>query len=108
MRRRRSGDRAAVFTDRANAARSRELTQPTLFVPPRRDDAELCWVRLREVGGHGPCADLPPVVLNEANHEIPRQYLDCSKARHCVAWHPRRTLEQELRVTIEWYRKALA
>jgi CDP-glucose 4,6-dehydratase len=52
--------------------------------------------------------DLTPVVLNEANHEIPRQYLDCSKARHRLAWHPRRTLEQGLRETIEWYRRALA
>ena len=28
--------------------------------------------------------DLQPVVLDRASHEIPRQYLDCSKARRLV------------------------
>ena len=46
---------------------------------------------------------LRPVILNEASHEIPRQYLDCSKARQLLEWRPRFGMEQGLRETIEWY-----
>lgn len=51
--------------------------------------------------------DLEPVILNEANHEIPRQFLDCSKARGWLGWKPHRTLEQGLGETVEWYRRSL-
>lgn len=51
--------------------------------------------------------DLEPVILNEANHEIPRQFLDCSKARAWLGWKPHRTLEQGLGETVEWYRRTL-
>jgi CDP-glucose 4,6-dehydratase len=47
---------------------------------------------------------LVPTILNEATHEIPAQYLDCSKARRRLGWRPPRTLEQGLGETIEWYR----
>lgn len=47
--------------------------------------------------------DLVPIVKNEASHEIPRQYLDCGRAREVLGWQPRRTLEDGLRSTIEWY-----
>jgi CDP-glucose 4,6-dehydratase len=53
-------------------------------------------------------SDLRPVVLDEASHEIPRQFLDCAKAREWLAWKPERTLEQGLSETIAWYRRALA
>ena len=53
-------------------------------------------------------ADLAPVILNEASHEIPEQFLDCAKARAWLDWKPRRTLEQGLAETIAWYRQALA
>ena len=46
---------------------------------------------------------LRPVILNEASHEIPRQYLDCSKAQQLLEWRPRFGMEQGLRETIEWY-----
>lgn len=46
---------------------------------------------------------LRPVILNEASHEIPRQYLDCSKARQLLSWRPRFGMEQGLREAIEWY-----
>jgi CDP-glucose 4,6-dehydratase len=46
---------------------------------------------------------LRPVILNEASHEIPRQYLDCSKARQLLEWRPRFGMEQGLREAIEWY-----
>jgi len=52
-------------------------------------------------------ASLQPRVLNEASHEIPRQYLDCSKARRLLEWSPRHGLEDGLRETIEWYRQRL-
>jgi CDP-glucose 4,6-dehydratase len=51
--------------------------------------------------------DLAPVILGEASHEIPRQYLDCSKAREWLAWKPQRTLDQGLAETVAWYRRAL-
>ncbi len=37
--------------------------------------------------------DLTPVIQNQATHEIPNQYLDCSKARSWMGWAPRWTLE---------------
>jgi CDP-glucose 4,6-dehydratase len=46
---------------------------------------------------------LRPLILNEASHEIPRQYLGCSKARQLLEWRPRFGMEQGLRETIEWY-----
>ncbi|MBI1789945.1 MAG: GDP-mannose 4,6-dehydratase, partial [Acidobacteria bacterium] len=46
---------------------------------------------------------LEPVILNQASHEIPRQYLDCSKARRMMGWQPRYSLEDGLREAIEWY-----
>jgi CDP-glucose 4,6-dehydratase len=52
-------------------------------------------------------SDLAPVILNEASHEIPQQYLDCSKARRMMDWHPAFTLEEGLNETIDWYRARL-
>jgi len=48
-------------------------------------------------------ADLRPVVLNQATHEIPRQFLDCTRARTLMQWEPAFTLEEGLRETIAWY-----
>jgi CDP-glucose 4,6-dehydratase len=53
-------------------------------------------------------ADLPPVIQNQASHEIPKQYLDCAKARAWLGWKPRWTLEQALAETVAWYRAHLA
>ena len=50
---------------------------------------------------------LTPKVLNEATHEIPEQYLDCSKAKKMLGWKPKCTLEDGLVETIAWYRKWL-
>lgn len=47
--------------------------------------------------------DLLPDVRNEASHEIPKQYLDCAKARTRMQWHPRFTFEAGLTETIAWY-----
>ena len=46
---------------------------------------------------------LQPVVLNEASHEILRQYLDCSKARRLLGWTPQFGATQGLCETISWY-----
>lgn len=51
--------------------------------------------------------DLEPDVRSEASNEIPRQYLDCAKARRVLDWRPTRTLEQGLDETVAWYRRAL-
>jgi CDP-glucose 4,6-dehydratase len=51
--------------------------------------------------------DLKPKILNEATHEIPKQYLDCAKARARMDWRPASTFEDGLRETIAWYREWL-
>jgi CDP-glucose 4,6-dehydratase len=48
-------------------------------------------------------AHLEPVIMNEASHEISRQYLDCAKARSMMDWKPAFTLEQGLDESIGWY-----
>ena len=50
-------------------------------------------------------AALAPVVLNEATHEIPKQYLDCTKAKTRMGWKPRFSFEDGLRDTVAWYRQ---
>jgi len=50
-------------------------------------------------------SSLAPVILNQASHEIPRQYLDCSKARRLLGWAPAFGMEEALRETIAWYRE---
>jgi CDP-glucose 4,6-dehydratase len=47
--------------------------------------------------------NLKPQVLGEASNEIKHQYLDASKARDMLAWHPLFTLDQGLSKTIQWY-----
>lgn len=51
---------------------------------------------------------LQPVILNEANHEIREQYLDCKKAARKLNWRSKYTLEESLVRTVEWYRSHLA
>ncbi len=46
---------------------------------------------------------LRPIIMNEASHEIRKQFLDCSKARNILGWQPAFTLEQGLSETISWY-----
>lgn len=49
-------------------------------------------------------SDLEPEILNEASNEIPKQYLDCAKARRTLDWKPRFTLDEGLGEAIGWYR----
>jgi CDP-glucose 4,6-dehydratase len=47
-------------------------------------------------------------IRGEASHEIPRQYLDCTKARTRMDWRPRYSFDDGLGETIAWYREWLA
>lgn len=51
--------------------------------------------------------DLVPKVLNQAQDEIPAQYLDCSKARRVLGWEPASGLTAGLQETIDWYTRWL-
>lgn len=51
--------------------------------------------------------ELKAKILNEATHEIPKQYLDCTKARTRMNWCPASTFDDGLRETIAWYREWL-
>ncbi len=52
--------------------------------------------------------DLEPIVLNQASHEIGKQYLSSEKAHRVLNWSARYSLEDGLRKTLEWYREFLA
>src|SRR5687768_3731568 len=41
-------------------------------------------------------SDLPLTILNQATNEIPRQYLDCGKARRRLHWEPKWTMDDSL------------
>jgi CDP-glucose 4,6-dehydratase len=51
---------------------------------------------------------LPLTIRNEATNEIPKQYLDCTKARRRLNWEPKWTLEDSLGETVAWYRDWLS
>ena len=50
---------------------------------------------------------LEPDIRGEATHEIPAQFLDCTKARARMDWHPRFTFQDALAETVVWYRSWL-
>jgi CDP-glucose 4,6-dehydratase len=50
-------------------------------------------------------SSLEPDVRNQASNEIPRQYLSATKARRVLGWKPLYTLEQGLKLAIDWYRE---
>lgn len=52
-------------------------------------------------------SDLKPEVRNEATNEIRNQYLSAARAREVLSWQPLFTLEQGLKLTIDWYRDFL-
>jgi CDP-glucose 4,6-dehydratase len=49
-------------------------------------------------------SDLEPELRNEASNEIRHQYLSATRARNELNWHPLFTLEEGLRMTIDWYK----
>jgi CDP-glucose 4,6-dehydratase len=52
--------------------------------------------------------DLEPIILNQAQNEIPDQYLSAQKAHKILGWKPQFNIEEGLLKTIEWYREFLA
>lgn len=50
------------------------------------------------------CEHLTPDVQNTAQGEIYSQYLDSTKARQVLGWHPNHSLDEGLAETIAWYR----
>jgi CDP-glucose 4,6-dehydratase len=50
---------------------------------------------------------LVPQILNEASHEIRKQYLDCSRAGQLLNWQSKYRLEDGLRETIAWYEERI-
>jgi len=50
---------------------------------------------------------LAPVIENQANNEIRKQYLDATKARQQLSWRPSFTIDEGLARTIRWYRAFL-
>lgn len=53
-------------------------------------------------------SSLQPEVLNQASHEIRRQYLSAEKARRMLGWNHQYSLDEGLRRTIDWYRNYFA
>lgn len=53
-------------------------------------------------------SDLAPDIRNEASNEIRHQYLSAVKARAQLGWSPLFSLDEALKVTIDWYRKFFA
>ncbi len=49
-------------------------------------------------------SELAPVIHNEANHEIRKQFLSAAKAKKVLNWRPLFTLNEGLQATVQWYR----
>lgn len=48
---------------------------------------------------------IKPKILGVAKNEIDRQYLATDKSKKILNWSPKHTLEEGLKLTIEWYRQ---
>ncbi len=51
---------------------------------------------------------LEPIVLGQAQNEIPDQYLASDKAQQILGWKPKYNVEEGLLKTIDWYRDFLS
>jgi CDP-glucose 4,6-dehydratase len=51
---------------------------------------------------------LEPVIMGEASHEIPKQFLSAAKAREQLGWQPLFSLDKGMRRTVDWYRAFFA
>jgi len=52
-------------------------------------------------------SNLQPVILNEVSNEIRHQYLSAEKAHKVLNWSPLFTLDQGLKLTVNWYQQFL-
>ena len=71
------------------------------------DDPKTALEMVRAIIAISDCPDLKPIILNEARHEIQKQYLSSARARRVLGWQPRYSLEEGLRRTMKWYRAYL-
>jgi CDP-glucose 4,6-dehydratase len=60
--------------------------------------------KIIEAGGN---SDLQPEILGQASDEIREQYLDSSRAHQTLGWQPQYSLEDGLKLTMDWYRNFL-
>lgn len=44
-------------------------------------------------------------ILNVAKNEIPKQYLDWSKAKRKLGWQPKTSFNEGIKISFNWYRK---
>lgn len=51
--------------------------------------------------------NLEPIILDQAQNEIPDQYLSSEKAHRVLGWKPQHNIEEGLIKTIDWYRNFL-
>lgn len=64
--------------------------------------ADLVKMILQHMG-----SEMQPVILNEVSNEIRHQYLSAEKAHTMLGWSPLFTLDQGIKLTIDWYKKFL-
>ena len=50
-------------------------------------------------------SNLKPIILNEVKNEIKEQTLSSEKAKSLLNWQPSYSLEEGLKITIDWYKK---
>lgn len=50
-------------------------------------------------------SNLEPVILNQVNNEIPKQYLSAKKAKEKLDWRAKYSLDDGLKKTIDWYKE---
>jgi CDP-glucose 4,6-dehydratase len=52
-------------------------------------------------------SDAEPEILNTSRNEITDQYLSIEKAKDILAWSPKYSVDQGLKLTIPWYREMM-
>jgi CDP-glucose 4,6-dehydratase len=99
-------DAVAAYLTVAEQMTERELSGHAFNFGNERPFTVLEVVRqILEVMGR---THLRPTVLGEASHEIPNQFLDCTKARTMLGWSPQYSFEAGLNETIPWYAQRLS
>jgi len=71
-------------------------------------EQQLTVVQLVDQVLHAMASDFKPVILNQACHEIRKQYLSAAKARTMLGWRPLYSMNDALSRTVEWYRRFFA